>query len=198
VRPACSTDVPAIAALLDADAQRRPFGYPMPESELRRRLTSWPGLHVDSFLVAERHGAIAGVAAPWDASPVKETIVCAYRGSMRRTRLVHDVVAKLLWRPRLPKPGAAFRYQYLTHLAVPSDDPAVLGALLDAAHKAARQAGFHFLSVPAPVGDPLDSAYHGRLATDLRAQLYLVTLPDTPLPNGMDGWRMPGFEMALV
>jgi hypothetical protein len=199
VRRASEGDVGRVAALLDADARRRPFGYPMPEGELRRRLACWPGLTIESFHLAEsRSGELVGVVAPWDAAPVKQTIVAGYRGAMRRVRLAHDLAALALGRPRLPAPGGAFRYQYLTHLAVPSGDPTVLRALLDSTYHAARRERFHFLSVPAPVGDPLDAAYMGYMATNLRAQLYLVTLPDTPVPAGLGGAPMPGFEMALV
>ncbi len=197
-RRAGAGDISAVAAVLDADARRRPFGYPMPERELRRRLASWPGLRIDSFILVERGGDTVGVAAPWDAAPVKETIVCRYGGAIRRTRIAHDVAARLLGRPSLPSAGEAFRYQYLTHLAVPNGEPAVLRALLDEAHASARREGFHFLSVPAPVGDVLDAVYRGRLATNLRAQLYLVTLPDVEVPSGLHAWPMPGFEMALA
>lgn len=192
-------DIPAIAALLDADARRRPFGYPMPETELRRRLATWPGLTVESFHVAEdASGRMIGVVAPWDAAPVKETVVARYGGAMRRVRLAHDLVALAAGRPRLPAPGRAFRYQYLTHLAVPSGEPAVLRALLDSAYHAARRERYHFLSACAPEGDALDAAYRGYLATNLRAQLYLVTLPGTAVPDALLHAPMPGFEMALV
>ena len=199
VRRGQPADIAAIATLLDADARSRPFGYPMPEAELRRRLATWPGLTIDSFHLAEdAAGQLVGIVAPWDAAPVKETMVTGYRGSMRRVRLAHDAAALALGRPRLPAPGSAFHYQYLTHLAVPSADPAVLRALLDSAYHGGRRARAHFLSACAPVGDPLDAAYRGYLATNLRAQLYLVTLPDTPVPDWLDAVAMPGFEMALV
>lgn len=198
VRRATTRDITAIAALLDADARRRPFGYPMPEAELRRRLATWPGLRVESFHVAERSKELVGVVAPWDAGPVKETVVVTYRGPMRRVRLTHDLAARVFRRPLLPKPGEAFRYQYLTHLAVPADDIDVLRALLASVYGAARTEGFHFLSVCAPTGASLDAAYRGYQVTNLRAHLYLVTLPDTPIPDMFNSASMPGFEMALV
>jgi hypothetical protein len=198
VRRATTGDIPAIAALLDADARRRPFGYPMPDTELRRRLATWPGLRAESFHIAERSKEIVGVVAPWDAAPVKETVVTAYRGSMRRVRVTHDLAARLFRRPLLPKPGEAFRYQYLTHLAVPAGDVDVLRALLASVYRSARAEGFHFLSVCAPAGDPLDAAYRGYSVTNLRAHLYLVTLPDTTIPDTLRSAPMPGFEMALV
>jgi hypothetical protein len=198
VRRATPADIPAVAALLDEDARRRPFGYPMPEAELRRRLATWPGLTIGSFHVAERAGALVGCVAPWDAAPVKQTVVAGYSGAMGRVRLMHDAAARLLRRPQLPKPEEPFCYQYFTHLAVPSGDAAVLRALLASAYGSARRAGFHFLSACAPVGDPLDEAYRGYLATNLRAHLYLVTLPGTTIPDAVLNGPMPGFEMALV
>ncbi|MDB4893315.1 MAG: hypothetical protein JWL61_5170 [Gemmatimonadetes bacterium] len=198
VRRATAADIPAVAALLDEDARRRPFGYPMSEAELRRRLATWPGLTIGSFHVAERAGEIVGCVAPWDAAPVKQTVVAGYRGAMSRVRLMHDAAARLLRRPQLPKPEEPFCYQYLTHLAVPSGDATVLRTLLASAYSSARRAGFHFLSACAPVGDPLDEAYRGYLTTNLRAQLYVVTLPGTKVPDTILNASMPGFEMALV
>ena len=198
VRRATDADVPALAHLLDADARARPFGEPMDERELRRRLAEWPGLAAQWFYVAcQRDGALVGCLALWDAAPVKRLVVTAYRGRMRRVRTAYDVGARLLGRAPLPAPGDAFRYQYVTHQAVPSGDPTVLRALLDAAYRDARRAGYHFLSVCAPAADPLAPALRRFAATSLPARLYLVTLPETEIPAACFGGRA-GFEMALV
>jgi hypothetical protein len=116
---------------------------------------------------------------------------------MGRVRLAHDILAYLVRRPRLPRPGGAFHYQYATHVAVPSRDPLILRALLQSAYGAARSDGCHFLSICAPVGDPVDPAFRGYITTDLRAELHLVTLPGVVLPP-IDASVWPGFEMALV
>jgi hypothetical protein len=199
VRSATHDDIEALAHLLDADGRVRPFGYAMDDAELRRRLTIWPGLGIESFLVATRgDGTVVGALALWDAAPVKQTIVASYAGSMRRVRLVHDALAVALRRPRLPAPGVPFRYVYATHVAVPAAEPSVLRALLRAAYRRARDAGYHFISVCAPVGDSNDGAYRGMLVTNLRAELHLVTLPDVPRLSIPADAPMPGFEMALV
>jgi len=199
VRAATPADIGSIARLLDADGRARPFGYTIDEAELRRRLTTWPGLTVDSFLVATRSdGAIIGALALWDASPVKETVVTAYAGSMRRVRTIHDALALVLRRPRLPSPGTPFRYLYATHVAVPAAEPTVLRALLRAAYARARTARYHFISACAPVGDSNDAAYRGLVVTNLRAELHLVSLPDVARPSIPASAPMPGFEMALV
>ena len=198
-RPAVDGDIPAIAALLACDGRSRPFGYVYDEREMRRRLATWPGLGIGSFLVAHSPGGeIVGTLALWDAAPVKETIVMAYRGSMRRVRAMHDALAMLMRRPRLPAPGAPFRYAYATHVAAPQDDPTVLRALLRAAQRRARALGLHFVSVCAPRGDAGDAAYRGMIVTNIRAELHLVTPADAPVPRFDARGPMPGFEMALV
>ena len=198
VRRAADADVPRLARLLDADGRRRPFGYVVSEGELRRRLATWPGLHVESFYLAERgDGELAGCIALWDAAPVKRLVVTAYRGPMRRVRAGYAAAARLLGAPPLPAPGHAFRYLYVTHQAIPSDDPRILRALLDAAYADVRGKAYHFLSVCAPEGDPLAPALRGFLSTNLRARLYVVTLPGVTVPDACFAAR-PGFEMALV
>ena len=199
VRRATEADIPAIARLLDADGRSRPFGYVVDEAELRRRLATWPGLTIDSFLVATgADGTPVGTLALWDAAPVKETVVASYSGSMRRVRMIHDIMATVLRRPRLPEPGAPLRYVYATHVAVPPGEPSLLRALLRAAYRRARATGFHFISACAPVGDANDTAYRGMVVTNLRAELHLVTLPGVALPLIPPTSPMPGLEMALV
>lgn len=199
IRPASPADIAAIVRLLDEDSRRRPFGYVFTEAELRRRIARWPGLSSDAFLLAETDsGDLVGCVALWDATPVKRVLVRAYRGRMRHVRLAYAIAARSLGRSPLPAPGGALRYQYLTHQAVPSNDPRILRALLEAACTIARGAGYHFLSVCAPRGHALDEAYHGFLTTDLAARIYLVTAPETPVPEAVFAGEFPGFEMALV
>jgi len=200
VRRANADDVPSIAALLDADARARPFGYPCSVAELERRLHEWPRLGIDSFFLAfEPSGELVGCVALWDARSVKRMIVNAYRGPMRRARLAYDVAARVLGVSRLPVPGQAFEYAYLTHQAVPSGDPRVLRALLTTAYRDARaQRSYHFLSACAPFCCPLGAAYRGFQVTNLRARLFVVALPDVEVPDVALRGAWPGFEMALV
>ncbi|HEX2207772.1 MAG TPA: GNAT family N-acetyltransferase [Longimicrobium sp.] len=198
-RRAAEADVPAIAAFLDADARRRPFGQPMPEAELRRRLREWPGLRIESFFLAEdRDGALAGCLAVWNAAPVKRTFVAAYRGKMRRVKTGYDLAARVFRFPPLPDPGQELRYLYATHQAVPSGDPEILRALLDRVYADHRRSGYVLLSCFAPEGDPLDAAFRGFQFTDLPARLFVVTPPGVEPPPECLAPGRPGFEMALV
>jgi len=198
VRCAREHDLPTIARLLDDDGRRRPFGYPMAEIDLRRRVATWPGLSVESFYLAEDGaGELLGTIAVWDATPAKRMIVREYRGAMRRVRLAYDVAAHVLRRPRLPAPGGQLHYAYVTHQAVRDDDPCVLRALLRAAARDLRGGGQHFLSMCAPVDGIVDAATRGFFTTNLAARLFVVTAPGrTSDPMWFCG--RPGFEMALV
>jgi hypothetical protein len=199
VRRATETDVPRIARFLDEDARRRPFGYPFSESELRRRLESWPGLSLESFYLAEDpSGALVGCIAIWDAQAVKRIVVREYRGAMRRVKLAYNLAARLLRFPPLPLPSEAFRYLYITHQAIPSEDPEIMRALLDTVYASHRKGGYHFLSVCVLADDPLEPAFRGFQTTDLAARLYLVTLPEVQVNLERFRQARPGFEMALV
>jgi hypothetical protein len=199
VRRAVAQDIPAIAAFLDADSRRRPFGYVLDEDELRRRLARWPGLEISDFYIAfDGRAALVGCCAPWDASPVKRTVVKSYRGSMRWVKRAYDVAAPLLRVPKLPSDGQALKYAYITHLAIPSDEPAIMRALLEAVYRDRRAAGFHFLSVCVPEADPLGPAYSGFLTSNLRSNLYVVAARGRAVPDLALAGRRPGFEMALV
>ncbi|HEX8362637.1 MAG TPA: hypothetical protein VF613_21125 [Longimicrobium sp.] len=196
VRPATAADLPALERFLDDDARRRPFGYAFGAGELERRMAEWPGLEARSFYLAEDAGGLAGCFALWDAAPVKRMVAVEYRGGMRRVKRGYDLAARIFRFPALPDPGAAFRYLYVTHQAIPSGDPRVLRALLDAAYADLRGSGYQFLSLFAPEGDPLEPAFRGFQTTDLHARLMMVTPPGVPAP--VVGDERPGFEMALV
>lgn len=198
VRPAVDGDLPAIAALLGAEHRRAPFGYVVDEALLRQRLDRWPGLSVGDFYLAFDGSALVGVAATWDANAVKRYRVLAYRRSMRWIRLGFNAAATLGRFGKLPPAGGLMRYFYLTHVAVPSQRPEVMAALLDRIYAQNYGRGYHFFSACVLQDDPLAPAYRRFRTTDLPATLYTLSLPGVPVP--IDALRdgRPGFEMALV
>lgn len=197
VRAMTPGDLVAVAELLDREARRHAFGTPMTADVLRRRLASWPGLGLDCFLLAERHGTLAGCLGVWDPRAVKQTLVRAYRGSMSRLKRTTDVLFPLVRAARLPEPGGPLRMLYATHQAVTGDDPLVLGALVDAAYDRWRHRGFHTLTFAVPGQGPLAGAFAGLHVTDVPAVFYAVTPPDEELPRGLTSGP-PAFEIAML
>ena len=199
VRRATPADIPTLAAFLDADGRGRPYGYAVTEEELRRRLATWPGLAITDFLLAlDRAGDLVGCLAVWDPSAVKRTTVQAYRGRMRTVRAGYNAAATILRFPHLPAPGRVLPYAYITHQAIPSENPAVMASLLDSAYADLRRTGRALLSVCVWDDDPLAGAYRGFVTTDLPTHLYAVTPTGVPAPPACDATARPGFEMALV
>jgi hypothetical protein len=199
---ATDADIPEIAALLDRDARTRLFGVPMDAQRLRDDLAHWPGLTIEDVVVVRdaRDDRIVGCLAPWDATPAKQTVVTAYRGSMRWVKRGYGIAARALRAPGLPAPGRALRYSYATHQAVEGDDPEILRVLLHAAWKQVRAAGRGdvFLSCRVPNAEADSDAYRGFVVNDLPAHVYAVVPGGAGLPAELDGAERIGFEMALV
>ncbi|HJK89359.1 MAG TPA: hypothetical protein RMH85_31135 [Polyangiaceae bacterium LLY-WYZ-15_(1-7)] len=199
VTRARAEDMDEVLAFLQRDQRGRPFGYVLDEGRFERRLRDWPRFGAESFYLArDGQGRLAGVTATWDAFDVKRYRVRAYRGAMKRIRRAWDLAAPLLGGTKLPAPGELLRYAYLTHLCVPSEDPAVLAALLDAAYADLRGTGLCFLMLYLEREDPLRAALRGYLTSAMPATFYVVCAPDSRFAEVDLGAGRPGFEMALA
>lgn len=199
VERATASDVREIADFLDADGKARPFGYALPEPELRRRLREWPDLDISSFYIARTPaGDLVGCVALWDPRAVKRTVVRDYRGRMLKVRRAYNTAGKLLRFTPLPDPGSEMQYAYATHLAVPSGDPRVMRELLHRIYADQRTTGRTFIAFSAFDDDPLRPAFRGFPYTDLATNLYAVPAPGSDLPADCFARGAPGFEMALV
>ncbi|PTL83346.1 GNAT family N-acetyltransferase [Vitiosangium sp. GDMCC 1.1324] len=197
VRRATPGDVPAMAAMLDADHRARPFGYRYDQGELQHRLERWPGLSVgESYLAFDGGGELVGCTSVWDPDAVKRYRVMAYRGSMRWVKWGYDAMATVLRAPRLPDPGNDFRYFYLCNTSIAGEDPAILRALVEQVYADQHGKGYHFFSLYLDESDPLHPALEGFFQRRLDFHLYAVTpasLAREHFPAGRTG-----FEMALV
>jgi hypothetical protein len=196
VRRATPGDVPAMAALLDADHRARPFGYRYDLGELEHRLERWPGLAVERcYLAFDREGRLVGCTSVWDPSAVKRFRVLAYRGGMRWMRWGFDALASVVGAPRLPAPGEDFRYFYLCNTSIAGEDPAIFRALLEQVYADHHGQGFHFFTLYLSEEDPLAPALKGFLLRRLDFHLYAVTPASRPIDVFPPG--RTGFEIAL-
>lgn len=208
VTRATEREMDEVLAFLHADQRRRPFGYVLHEGQLERRLRSWPGLSPESFYLARsQRGTLVGCFAAWDAHDVKRYRVLGYRGALRGVKTAYGAVSRVLGARPLPEPGELLRYAYLSHLCVPSHDPAVLAALLDRAYADHRGGEHAFLTLYLEPNDPLRPALRGYLTSGMAATFYAVGAPTSRFaaralgleaaPGSID-YARPGFEMALA
>jgi hypothetical protein len=198
VTRACDADLEPLVAFLAARARRRPMGDLLTPERFRARLALWPGLSLESFLIArDAAGRIVGAAAPWDSGALKRTRVLGYHGNMRWTKTGFDLAARALGFTRLPDPGECFRFEFLSHLEVEDDDPGVLADLLRVACGEARPRGLHFVSAMIPRGSSLARAFRGHVVNRTAMTVYSVTPADGPFAERDFATLHPGFEMAL-
>ena len=196
VHRATPGDVPAMAALLDADHRLRPFGYRYDLGELEHRLARWPGLTVEGcYLAFDAGGQLVGCTSVWNPEAVKRYRVLAYRGGMRWMRWGFDALATVVGAPRLPAPGEDFRYFYLCNTSISGEDPAIFRALVERVYADHHGQGFHFFTLYLDEVDPLAPALKGFLLRRLDFHLYAVTPASRPREEFPGG--RTGFEIAL-
>lgn len=179
--------------------RRRLMGELVDEAWLERRLRTWPGLELGSFLLArDPTGRVIGTVAPFDPGLLKRTRVLGYYEDMRWIRWGFDLAARVGGFPPLPVPGDCFRFAFLSHLEVEEDDPATLRDLLLEAYRRLRPRGLHFMSAMIPRGSPLELAFRGFMVRRTPMTLYGVTLNGSRFSELELQTHRPGFEMALA
>lgn len=198
VENATERDRPALLEFLARAHRGRLMGEVVDDAWLDRRLSSWPGLQLESFLLAkDGSGRVVGTLAPFEPGPLKRTRVLGYYENMRWVRRFFDLGAWVGRFPKLPAPGEVFRFTFLSHLEVDEDDPAILRDLLLAAYQRLSPARLHFMSAMIPRGSPLEPAFRGFMVQRTPMTLYGVTLHGSRFSELELATPRPGFEMAL-
>lgn len=171
-RPATEADVDGIVACLDRNLRRGDLAPAWTAADLRDPVRC-RGLSIPDFVVAERGGEIAAVAALWEQSAYKQTVVASYSGGLGRVRGLLNVAAPLVGLPRLPPPGGQLAHAYVSHLA--GDDPDLVLAVLSAAHARAVGRDYAYVMTGFAEDHPLRGVVSRRFgAIEYRAVLYTV------------------------
>jgi len=198
VRPATTADIPLIATFIHEDQKKRQFGYVFTEDLLKFRLDNWPGFQIENFYLAFDGSKLVGVTATWDAEQVKRFRILGYYKSMKWIKRGFNVASQFMGFEPLPQVGGTFRYFYLTHFSIPSQDPEVMTALIDRVYADYHGKGYHFCTLYVDDNDPLKPALARYRLTGLPAELYSVSMAGTPYNERDFGPGRIGFEMALV
>lgn len=159
-------DLSEISRFLRAEGPRRQLCRVWSEEDLRN-LARY-GLEAKDFRVVRRDGAIAGVAALWDQSAYKQTVVRAYSAWMRLAGRFMD----------LPRVGEPIRSVYAALICVKGDDRSVFADLLEELCMSAADRGFDYLLVGLDARDPLLSPALSHRHFLYRSRLYLAHWSD--------------------
>ena len=117
---------------------------------------------------------------------------------MKWKRWAFNAASLFTGAPALPAVQGTFRYFYLTHVSVPSENPEVMSALVDRIYKDNYGKGYHFFTSCVYRNDPLKEAYGPYMKNALPACLYAMSAPEHNLDDYDYGSGRNGFEMAFV
>jgi hypothetical protein len=145
-------------------------------------------LNAEDFFIAIRDGRICATMAAWDQFPLRQAHIERYPKPMALLRHVHNLVAPLLKRPRLPAAGGALPYVYLSFIAVERDDHALCTALLRHAYNALCQGRWLYAFAALHDDDPLLPVFSDYPAISSAARLFEVDFsrePDRALASSL-------------
>lgn len=154
VRPAMTSDVETIVALLRAEFQGRLFAPAVDRSRFLVNLARRAGCGLAAYRVAERNGRVVGVCAAWDMGRLKQTRVVRCGWKLKMLRAVHRAGAAVLGFPPLPREGEPLRDVTVSDWAVEGRDPVILEALLGNVYNEFRAKRYNVMIVGGTAGDP--------------------------------------------
>lgn len=131
--------------------------------ERLRRLADF-GLTDRDFCVVRRNGAVAAVAALWDQSSFKQSVVRGYSGWLRGVAWLG-----------LPRPGQPLRSAYASMICVADDDRDAFAELLRELYLRAGARGVAYLLAGFDARDPLLPLARDRRHYVYRSRFYLAS-----------------------
>ena len=201
VRHAQADDVPRLIKFIHDQTKSQLLAPNFDEREWTRRLRTWPGLTINSFLLATRtNGEIVGCVALYDVRALRATVLGAMSFRLSAIRTGFNIFSPLIKRPRIPSAGhGALPEVHLSHVVINERCPEVFGALLHLAYTHAMSLReYAMVTICLFDGDPLwvtiKPYWHVHVALDL----YSLCLDETGTPLQLSSGEVPGFEMVMV
>jgi len=190
-------ELPELIRFLNEEGKKHQFSTVYSEEGLQR--LSDLGLGLEAIRLARVRGQVVGVAALWDQSRFKQTVIQGYAGWLEPLRPIYNRAAPCLGRTALPKPGETLRSAYVTLLSIAEagdDKIEVFRALIDELMNTADSLGLRYLLLGLDVRDPLLQAAGRYRHTPYRSRLYLAEWADGErIDEQLDG-RPASFDVA--
>ncbi len=153
----------------------------------------------DLFIARNPRGRIAGVVGLWDQSGYKQTVVQAYRGSLRWLRPFYNLGARVLGAQPLPAPGEHIHSVYASLICtIEEDSQQIFRLLLRQVVNLAAERRYAHLMLGLTDSDPLLQVAREYPHITYRSQLYLGYWDEgTGFFERLDG-RIPYIEIATL
>lgn len=124
---------------------------------------------------AELVAVEGGVAALWDQSAYKQTVIDGYDRLLATARPLYNLLTR---GPRLPPPGSALRTAYGSYFCVANDDELVAKQLIAKLLERAGERGVDHLLLGFSSRDPLLAAARAFRPLEYRSDIYTVAWND--------------------
>lgn len=198
VRPGNGIHLDDIVEFLNRCGARRQFFPVCTIADFAPEAARTRGFRPSDFLVALRHGRIAGVMGLWDQSSFKQSVVHGYGGSLRRGRPLYDLYARLRGFRPLPRPGEAISMGYAAFTCIADNEPGAFDLLLRKVILSAHERGPAFLMLGLAEGDPFLKAARRYPHIDYTSRLYTVGWDDgSEFHDRLDS-RISHVELAVL
>jgi len=192
------SDFEQLLEYLQKSSKERTLSYVFTAELLRDRLNHWPGLSIESFLIArDSQKRIIGCVAPWDSYEVQNFTVQEYHGFTKTLKTAVGLLSYTGMAQPLPKEKEALNFMYLTHLY--ADNPDIFYSLLYESYEMARPTKSlvygHFVS------NLITLPPKQFISTPLPLAVYSMLPPDQALPEFLRMSRLatsPDIEMAFI
>lgn len=193
-----TADAPALAAILARNNHRCQFAPCWTDDDLLSPVRT-RGLALTDFLLATRHGRLAGCAALWDQRAFKQVVVRAYSPALDWGRPLINLLRPLRGDPPLPPAGSQLSFAHVSHLAVDDDDPELAVSLVAAARRRAREAGLQYLTLGLSSRNPVLRHLRRSLPHRIyRSVLFVGFWPDGRAAADLLDGRPAHPEMAVL
>ncbi len=179
VEPGSAATWPAVAAFLREYGRRASFFPVIEEADLGTPLLR--GLAAGDFVLVREGGSLVGVAALWDQSAFKQTVVQGYTGALRWAYPLVGFGARLAGAAPLPRPGQPLRAAFAAFLTTAHDG--VLPLLLRALLRRAAGRGHAFVLLGLAESDPRLVEARRLPHIAYASTLYTVAWPDGHAPD---------------
>ncbi len=173
IGPGSAAELPEIIALLQQHGPGKQFFPVYTEADFGGNPPT-RGFRPEDFILARRHGQLAGVLGLWDQSTYKQTVVHGYGGALGRFRPLYNLGLQLMGALPLPAPGERIRYIFASFICAADNNPDIFGPLLRQAYNLAGQRGYAYLMVGLMEGDPLLAVARRYLHIPYHSRLYAV------------------------
>jgi hypothetical protein len=168
--------LPEVAQFLQSHGRQRQF-FPVWTAESLANLFPL-GLRTEDLRIARRGKNVVGVAALWDQTAYKQTVIHSYSGWLKAIAPLYNLGAHWIGRTRLPLSGDQVHSAYASLICIANDEVDVFRVLIRELYNLACSRQLSYMLVGLDSRDPLLPAALEYPHVLYESRLYLAEWPE--------------------